>query len=110
MMVDKPVVAIIDVSNPMIFNEFEKYMDGIVINFGSSAQSILDIISGKQEPSGLLPVQMPADMATVEKQNEDVPNDMECHKDTEGNSYDFAFGLNWKGVIKDNRTSKYAKP
>jgi beta-glucosidase len=110
MMVDKPVVAIIDVSNPMIFNEFEKYMDGIVINFGSSAQSILDIISGKYEPSGLLPVQMPADMVTVEKQNEDVPNDMECHKDTEGNIYDFAFGLNWKGVIKDNRTSKYAKP
>jgi beta-glucosidase len=110
MMADKPVIAIIDVSNPMIFNEFERYMDGIVINFGSSAQSILDIISGKYEPSGLLPIQMPADMTTVEKQNEDVPNDMECHKDTEGNIYDFAFGLNWKGVIKDNRTSKYAKP
>lgn len=110
MLDDKPVIAVIDVSNPMIFNEFEKYMDGIIINFGSSAQSILDIISGKYEPSGLLPVQMPANMSTVEKQFEDVPYDMECHKDTEGNVYDFAFGLNWKGVIKDSRTSKYAKP
>lgn len=110
MMVDKPVIAIVDVSNPMIFNEFEKYMDGIIVNFGSSAQSILDIVSGKYEPSGLLPVQMPANMSTVEKQYEDVPYDMECHKDTEGNVYDFAFGMNWKGVIKDNRTSKYAKP
>lgn len=110
MMGDKPVIAIVDVSNPMIFNEFEKHMDGIIVNFGSSAQSILDIVSGKYEPSGLLPVQMPANMSTVEKQYEDVPYDMECHKDTEGNVYDFAFGMNWKGVIKDNRTSKYAKP
>ncbi|MDR3058911.1 MAG: glycoside hydrolase family 3 C-terminal domain-containing protein [Prevotella sp.] len=110
MLDDKPVIAVIDVSNPMIFNEFEEYMDGIIINFGSSAQSILDIVSGKYEPSGLLPVQMPANMSTVEKQFEDVPYDMECHKDTEGNVYDFAFGLNWKGVIKDSRTSKYAKP
>lgn len=33
MMKDKPVIAVVDVSNPMIFNEFEKFMDGIVINF-----------------------------------------------------------------------------
>lgn len=107
MMLDKPVIAIIDVSNPMIFNEFEKEMDGIVIRFGGSAQSVLDIISGKYEPSGLLPVQMPADMTTVEKQNEDVPYDMECHKDTEGNIYDFGFGMNWNGIINDARTEKY---
>jgi beta-glucosidase len=34
---------------------------------------------------------------------------MECHEDTEGNRYDFAFGLNWKGRIQDNRTEKYGK-
>lgn len=109
MMCTKPVIAVVDVSNPMIFNEFEKEMDGIIIRFGSSAQAILDIVSGKYEPSGLLPVQMPANMATVEKQSEDVPLDMECHKDTEGNVYDFGFGLNWSGIIKDNRTAKYGK-
>jgi len=27
----------------------------------------------------------------------------------EGNVYDFAYGLNWKGVIKDARTAKYKK-
>ena len=52
---------------------------------------------------------MPANMKTVEEQNEDVPHDMECHVDSEGNKYDFAFGLNWKGVISDKRTSKYKK-
>lgn len=107
MMKDKPVIAVIDVSNPMVFNEFEKYIDAIVINFGSSVNAILDIVSGKVEPSGLLPIQMPANMSTVEKQFEDVPMDMECHTDTEGNIYDFGFGLNWSGIIKDSRTEKY---
>ena len=46
---------------------------------------------------------------TVEQQFEDVPFDMECHKDSEGNVYDFGFGLNWKGVIKDARTAKYKR-
>lgn len=107
MMGTKPVIAIVDVSNPMIFKEFEQEMDAIVVCFGSSAQAVLDMVSGKYEPSGLLPIQMPADMRTVELQAEDIPFDMTCHKDTEGNTYDFGFGLNWKGIINDNRTEKY---
>jgi beta-glucosidase len=50
---------------------------------------------------------MPADMKTVEAQKEDVPLDMACHMDSEGNIYDFGFGLNWHGVIHDKRTVKY---
>ena len=34
---------------------------------------------------------------------------MECHVDEEGNISEFAFGLNWGGVIEDNRTEKYRK-
>ncbi len=48
-------------------------------------------------------------MKTVELQQEDVPLDMDCHVDSEGNKYDFAFGLNWKGAINDARTAKYKK-
>jgi beta-glucosidase len=47
-------------------------------------------------------------MKTVEEQKEDLPRDMECHRDSEGNVYDFGFGLNWKGVIRDARKTKYA--
>ncbi len=91
----------------MIFKEFESSVDGILLGFGVQHQAILDILSGKTEPSGLLPIQMPADMETVEAQREDIPHDMQVHKDSEGNSYDFAFGLNWKGKIDDARTKKY---
>ncbi|MNR56904.1 hypothetical protein D3C85_1775760 [compost metagenome] len=70
-------------------------------------QAILDVLTGAYEPSGLLPMQMPANMKTVEEQMEDVAHDMECHQDAEGHTYDFAFGLNWSGVIEDTRTEKY---
>jgi beta-glucosidase len=103
----KPVIVSVSMSNPMIFSEFEKDANAILVNFGVQDQAILDILTGNAEPSGLLPLQMPADMQTVEKQLEDVPHDMKCYKDSEGHLYDFGYGLNWKGVIKDARTLKY---
>jgi beta-glucosidase len=105
----KPVIVSLDISNPTVFAEFEKNADAILVDFGVQNQAILDLLTGKSEPSGLLPLQMPANMETVEKQLEDVPHDMTCYKDSEGNVYDFAYGLNWKGIIKDSRTSKYKK-
>lgn len=105
---NKPVVVIVNVFRPLVFKEFEPYVDAILLRFNINEQPALDVVSGRYEPSGLLPLQMPANMETVERQNEDVPFDMECHRDSEGNTYDFGFGLNWNGVIKDIRTEKYA--
>jgi beta-glucosidase len=100
----------------MVFREFESKVDAILVGFGGDRsaylpdKAFLEIIAGKVEPSGLLPFQMPANMETVEAQFEDVPRDMKCHVDSDGNTYDFAFGLNWSGVIKDGRTAKYNVP
>jgi len=105
----KPVIVSVNMNNPMVFSEFEKDANAILVNFGVQDQAILDLLTGASEPSGLLPMQMPADMHTVEKQFEDVPLDMKVYKDSERNSYDFAFGLNWKGIIKDARTATYKK-
>jgi beta-glucosidase len=108
-MKSKPVIVSVAMSKPMVFSEFEKEADAIIVNFDVQDQAILDIISGASEPSGLLPMQMPADMKTVETQKEDIPFDMICHVDSDGNTYDFSFGLNWSGVIKDARGEKYRK-
>jgi len=105
----KPVIVSVNMAKPMVFSEFEKDANAILATFDIQDQAILDIITGAAEPSGLLPVQMPADMKTVELQNEDVPYDMTCHTDSDGNIYDFGFGLNWSGVIKDARVEKYRK-
>ncbi len=104
---DKPVVVVVNVSKPMIFTEFEDKTDAIIVSFGIQDQAIMDVLTGKSEPSGLLPFQMPANMKTVEEQYEDVPQDMDCHVDSEGNTYDFAYGMSWSGVINDERVTKY---
>jgi len=107
LMGDKPVVVVVSVSRPMVFAEIEPAADAILVHMGVQDQALMDLISGTVEPSALLPFQMPADMKTVEEQFEDVPRDMECYTDSEGNTYDFAFGLNWSGVISDERVKKY---
>ena len=106
----KPVIVVLKMANPTVPAEFEPYVDAILLDFGVTVQALLDIISGAAEPSGLLPAQMPANMKTVEEQYEDVPHDLECYVDTAGNTYDFGFGLNWQGVIDDERTKKYRRP
>ena len=103
----KPVVTVVSISRPMVMKEIEPYTDALLLSFGVQNQAVLDIISGVVEPSGLLPMQLPADMKTVETQFEDVPRDMQCHVDTDGNAYDFAFGMNWSGPINDTRVQKY---
>ncbi len=104
---DKPVIVVVNVSKPMVFAEIEPAADAILVHMGVQDQALMDLISGAMEPSALLPFQMPADMKTVEEQFEDVPRDMQCYTDSEGNVYDFAFGLNWSGVINDERVSRY---
>ncbi len=105
---DKPVIVVVNIFNPTIVEEFEPQIDGLLFHFGNQDQALLDIISGAYEPSGLLPFQVPANMETVETQLEDVPYDAACHVDTEGNVYDFTFGMNWSGKINDERVKKYA--
>ena len=106
---DKPVITVITLRNPMVVAELEPYTDAILVEYGVSADAVTDVLTGAFEPEGLLPIQMPADMDTVEEQCEDVAFDMRCYEDSEGHVYDFGFGLNYKGVIQDERTKRYVK-
>lgn len=104
-----PVILVVAVERPFVPADVEPWADAILMTCGVSNNAVLDIISGKFEPYGLLPCQMPADMETVEQQCEDVPMDMRCYTDSDGNTWDFAFGLNWNGRIDDSRVRKYGR-
>jgi beta-glucosidase len=106
---NKPVFVVVKAANPMVMSEFEKKVQGIFIHFGIQDQVIFDLISGANEPSGLLPLQLPASMEVVETQLEDRAHDMEAYVDAAGNRYDFTFGLNWSGVIQDERVKAYKR-
>ena len=110
------IVVALSASNAMVVSEFEEDVDAILVDFicdfssGTDTRPLLPIVAGIEEPSGLLPIQFPSNMNTVESQAEDTPRDMECYTDANGNTYDFGFGLNWSGVIQDARTEKYCVP
>lgn len=116
---DCKVVATVGFSSAlcMVWSEVEPLADAILVYyggvsvFGSSTYTddvLIQLIAGTAEPSGLLPMQQPASMEAVEAQLEDVPRDVECYVDSEGNTYDFTFGMNWSGVISDERVSAYS--
>lgn len=104
---DKPVILIVHVSKPLVMSEIEPLADAVLLDFGVQDQALLDVVRGAFEPSGLLPMQLPASMQTVETQAEDCTRDMDCHRDSDGNVYDFGFGLGWNGRISDSRTGRY---
>ena len=115
---DAKLILIVDADHPMIFSEIEPYADVILMGwagdagpsgsgFNIPADSYARIITGEVEPSGLLPMQFPLDMDAVERQSEDASRDMDCYVDADGNTYDFCFGLNWAGVIEDERVKTY---
>lgn len=109
LMGDKPVVVVVAMDRPFVPSEIEPYADAILLSMGVTNNALLDVMSGRYEPSALLPCQLPADMKTVEEQCEDLPFDIECYVDSEGNTYDFAFGMNWSGVIKDKRVKRWKR-
>ena len=39
-----------------------------------------------------------------------MPRDVACYTDSEGNTYEFGYGLNWSGVIDDERAKQYKQP
>lgn len=102
-----PIIVSLTLKNPTIVAEFEPYVDAIIVDFGVQTQAILSVLSGAFTPSGLLPFQMPADMETVEKQQEDVPLDMKCYSDEFGHTYDFGFGMDFDEPIVDERRKLY---
>lgn len=106
---NKPLIVSVNMKNPTVMEEFEMSTDVILINFNTQPQAILDTIVGKNRPKGLLPFQLPQNMEVVESQSEDLAHDMICYKDANNHVYDFGFGMDFEGIICDERVKKYKK-
>jgi len=78
----KPVVLVINFTNPWVIDEI--YNDkirgnikGVLATFGTSTEALLDVISGKFNPTGKMPFATPVSDSAVENQKEDVPGYLE---------------------------------
>lgn len=111
---EKPVIAVLNIDNPTVMTELDEVADVIVGRFACSDAAVLEVLTGKENSTGMLPLQMPASMKEVEQQEEDVPRDMKAYVDSQGHTYDFGYGLTlvngqYKVIGKETRDSRYDK-
>jgi beta-glucosidase len=77
----KPTILIVNYTNPWVINEVyndkTKNIKGVLATFGTTPDALLDVITGKFNPSGKMPFSTPVSDLAVENQKEDVPGYME---------------------------------
>jgi len=95
-----PVITMVRGVGSSTFVPVEIYeaSSAIFLGFGISDQALIEVGLGLREPSGRLPMTMPANMDAVERQLEDIA-DTDPFVDSRGNAWGFGFGLNFSGPI-----------
>ncbi len=93
----KPTILAINYTNPWVIDEIYQpqtpgNIKGVIATFGTSMDALLDVVSGKFNPTGKMPFTTPVSEAVVEKQLSDVPGFLEgkdyaLFKYNEGISY-----------------------
>ena len=71
----KPTIVIINLERPAIIKEISKEARAVIADFNSSNEIIMDLIKGKFNPTGKLPIELPSSMEAVNNQIEDIPYD-----------------------------------
>lgn len=78
LMAMKPTVLTINYSNPWVIDEIyneetKKNIKGILATFNTTSDALLDVVSGRFNPTGKMPFTTPVSEAVAEKQLSDVP-------------------------------------
>ncbi len=87
----KKVPSIVDVylDRPAVIPEIASACKGLLVNFGANDEAFLDVVFGKFNPQGKLPIEMPSSMEAVRNQKEDLPYD------SQNPLFPFGFGLHY---------------
>jgi len=77
----KPTVTVINFSNPWVINEIDDdNTNTMLATFGTTTDAILDVLTGKFNPSGKMPFSIPASTGAVLNNQSDVPGYLKGEK------------------------------
>jgi beta-glucosidase len=73
------VPSIVDVylDRPAVLTELASASRGLLVNFGANDDAFLDVVFGRFNPQGKLPIELPSSMEAVRNQKENLPYDSE---------------------------------
>ncbi|NNF34811.1 MAG: glycoside hydrolase family 3 protein [Saprospiraceae bacterium] len=86
----KPTIYVANLERPTILTPVNDAAAALLVEFGTSDEVLIDMLSGKREPQGQLPFELPSSWEAVQKQLEDVPYD------SEDPLYPFGHGLRYE--------------
>ncbi len=70
-----PTVAAVYLDRPAILTAVVGKAAAVVVNFGSSDEALMAVVTGKAKPEGKLPFELPRSMEAVRAQKPGVPDD-----------------------------------
>ena len=78
----KPAILVVNYTNPWVINEIyndktKGNIKAILATFGTTPDALLDVITGKFNPTGKMPFSTPSSDEAVTNQKEDVPGYLE---------------------------------
>ncbi|MDX2245883.1 MAG: glycoside hydrolase family 3 N-terminal domain-containing protein [Bacteroidia bacterium] len=92
----KPTILVVNYSNPWVidevYNPAKTSVKGVMATFGTTPEAILDIITGKFNPTGKMPFSTPVSESAAQNQIPDVPG----YKEGQGYAlFNFNEGLSY---------------
>ncbi|WP_232494659.1 glycoside hydrolase family 3 protein [Novosphingobium kaempferiae] len=71
----KPVIVSAYLDRPAILGPIVAHASGLLADFGSSDNAVLDVVLGRARPEGHLPVELPSSDEAATRQSPDLPSD-----------------------------------
>lgn len=95
-----PTTIVINMNNPWVINEVEPGAAAVVATYNVKGEALLDVLRGRFNPTGKLPITIPANQEAVAKNASDVPGYAEkfdyTYTNEAGDDYTFGFGLSYE--------------
>lgn len=85
-----PTIVTVYLDRPAILTNVADSAAALIGDFGASDEAILNVVTGRAQPEGKLPFELPPSMAAVAAQKPDVPHDSKAPL------YRYGFGLRYR--------------
>lgn len=84
-----PTIVTVYLDRPAILTNVVDKAKAVIANYGVTDIGLFDVLTGKAQPKGKLPVELPRSMAAVQAQSSDLPHDSVAPL------FPFGFGLSY---------------
>ena len=71
----KPTIIVMQLDRPLVIPELAASSAALLVTFGVSDEALFDVLTGRFNPVGRLPFELPSSMEAVRNQLEDLPYD-----------------------------------